>query len=212
MTPRNTGALLAAYYAGVVAFKTSQAETDSLLWLCHACLALGALALLLRMERLVRATAVCLIVPTLIWWLDAASLLIGGRLLVGAINPPTSAAEWLATSHHFFLAPLLLVVLPRIAPDRGETRLASVIVSLLIAGAFFAAPRHLNINWAHSVLPGVDLPAVHAWNAMAPIFRIPLTIVGALALIVVPGSVVLGALDRLKREAPLRTPRPAATR
>ncbi len=208
---RLIGAALAAFYLGVAALKFHSGEAHTLLWLCHTALALAAIALLLGRDALARAVLICMIVPTLVWWLDAGALVWTGRLLIGAIDPPETKLQALATSHHLFLAPLLIAILPRRTPDRSEILLAASIYALLILSAYFAAPPGANVNWSHAVLPGVDHPMVHAWNARAPIVRVPLTILGAFALFVAPGVVALRALPQCK-PSPVTPHRRAATR
>lgn len=213
MTPRARpiGAALFFFYAALASTKAASGEPQALLWLCHTCLLLSALALLTDRPALARAAFLCVALPTLVWWLDAGFLLATGRLLVGAIDPPQTPWQWVTTSHHLYLAPLLLVVLRDEPPTGAEPALACLVIALLIGAAFLATPRDMNINWSTAVLPGVDLPAVHAWNALPPITRLPLTALAGCALIVAPGAVALRAIAAPGADHPTGSPR-AATR
>ncbi len=208
---RAAGLALLTFYALLAAYKTSLGEGVSLLWLCHACLLLGAIALCLGLPRLRDAAHILMTTPTIVWIGECLWLAGTGRPLIGAIDPPHSALAWVMTSHHFFLLPVLVWAS---RADRetgarsrwGGAALAAVIlVGLLLVGRWLV-PAPLNMNWSHAAAPAIDHPAVHAFNAAAPVAHFLLVLSAGIALVVAPGACVHAWLVRGAPWATWHTP------
>lgn len=185
--------MLLANCAVVVTIKCAQGRTPELLWLSHLTLALTALSLLTGRARLARIALTAIAVPHLLWLGDAAWLFVAGRspLHITAYLANATPADWAATAHHFYLLPLLgLILYRRGGWDRCDALGAWALISIAFAlGRALSSPAE-NVNYAHGLLGTIRNPALDWLNTAPPIAYA----IGYLAItaifVVLPGSVI----------------------
>lgn len=193
------GLLLLAHFAVVVTIKCTQGRSPELLWLSHLTLGLSALAILTGRARLARIALAAIAVPHLLWLGDAAMLLATGRspLNITAYLAHATPAEWAATTHHFYLLPLLGLILHRRGGwDRVDALGAWALVTIAFTlGRTLSTPAQ-NVNYAHGLLGSLRHPAIDWINTAPPttfaIFYLAITAL----IVVIPGSAIAYASTR----------------
>ncbi|MEL7472237.1 MAG: type II secretion system protein [Planctomycetota bacterium] len=209
---RAVGVVMLAHVVGLAALKLARGLEGEMLWISHVALALGGLALIVRSTRLAAMAFVGVAALHTLWLLDAAMGVATGRFPLGLTAYLLEADAWtlLGTSHHLYLTPMLAVWLRgrRVEPGRAAFH-AAALFALLALACRLLLPAHLNVDFAHALLPQAD-SAVLAWvNALAaPAFLAVLTL-GAATLFFLPGALVLARLGHVAprqrvRRAPIR--------
>ncbi len=209
------GLVMLAHVAFLAALKTSREIEGEMLWVSHASLALGGVALLLGSVRLVRIAFASVFVLHAIWLVDCVAGLATGSFPFG-LTEYVASADWqtlAGTSHHVYLVPLLWVFLRR-APAQPRVTTASVVlcalvfVGLLTLAGRWLVPMRLNVNLAHALMPESTASAFIWFNALPA----PAYLVVHLAF-VLTGALIPGALIAPRNgTAPMRTTSTHSTR
>lgn len=205
------GSLLLVHFVGLVVLKSSRGLGFELLWISHASLLLGGVAMLIGSARLVAAAFASIAVLHAIWIFDAACGVLLGRFPLGLTTYLLSAdaAVLAATSHHLYLVPVLGLWLARRGPGCDEpgilgcAALSSAMFVILTLACRLLTPAPPNINFSHAVAPGSEIAVLRWFNRQSGAVYLPIhgacTIVAAIA----PGAVLACRLRRLGGRSPL---------
>lgn len=132
---------------------------EQVLWLSHIATLTGGIGAFLRNRFLISLALVACIGHHLFWLFDIISWLITGNFAVGvtAYLQNASLGTWLQTSNHFFVAPMLLIlVIHQGAISKYIWIWASALfVSLITIGLIFFSPAS-NLNCAYHPWPGLQ--------------------------------------------------------
>jgi len=106
------GAVLLVHFAAVCAVKVAKGRPEEILWMSHVGLLLAGLGLVGRSALLVCTALLCILLLHALWVFDCVSWWIGGSFPLGITGYLEEADTWvwLGTAHHFYLAPLLVVL------------------------------------------------------------------------------------------------------
>ncbi len=151
---RYVGWFLLAHFALVCGVKIAAGRAGDIAWMSHVGLLMAALGLLGRSSLLIAAALINVLALHGLWLADCLTWLATGRFPLGITNylPHADAWTWLSTLHHFYLAPLLLVVTYRTGERRPEALLLAIAVYLALTLFSHAAlPVAANINYAFRV-------------------------------------------------------------
>lgn len=158
------------FVVGVVNF-VRHAPAD-VFWLSHSCLLLGAMGLLFRSPVLVTTALTLVGIPHLVWIVDSTAGLALGWFPLGVTEYIMTADPWtrVATSHHFYLVPLLFVVAWRYGEwPRATLPIACAILLALTAAARVASTPQHNVNYMFRVEAVESHPFVAWVNALGTV-------------------------------------------
>lgn len=145
---------LLVHFCVVVFIKFKIGHPSDILWMSHVGLLTAAIGFLSAKPVLVTAAFIELLVLHSLWLYDCIAWMIGGHFPMGIATYLTSADAlvWIATAHHFFLLPILLVAVMRRPTNPVEALLVAVGTYLLVTCACRAitTPGD-NINYAFGV-------------------------------------------------------------
>lgn len=199
-TGRWIGAVLLAQFVLVGLIKHHQGVTVEVLWMSHAGLLLGALGFLRGSLILIGTALVGTLLLHSVWLFDCLAWVATGRfpLNVTAYLATAPALSWVATSHHFYLVPLLAVTViraGRLPPESLPGAIALYFV-LTIAGRALASPA-LNVNFAYGVLSNIRMSWLDALNLLpGPAYLLILNL-GVTALFFLPAFLGVRLVIRL---------------
>lgn len=155
------GVLLLAQFAAVCIIKIHLEVAHEILWMSHVGLLLAGLGLAARSSVLIATSFTCVLVLHGIWLMDCVAWLISRRHPLGVTNYLDEATPlaWLATLHHFYLAPVLLVAVRRLRTWPAEALLAAAALYLVLTviSRGWLSPA-ANVNYAFGVLTSLDSP------------------------------------------------------
>ena len=160
------GAVLLGHFAVVCAIKAATGATGQIVWLSHFGLLIAGVGLIVRSPMLIAVAFVDVLVLHGIWLVDCICGLAGGTHPLGVTSYLNHADiwDWIATAHHFYLAPLLIVLIHRQRSFPVEALPAAVAVYLILTvisrGVLSPAD---NINYAWGVPVAEYLPLI-AWG------------------------------------------------
>lgn len=164
------GAALLVHFAYVVGvINLLRQAPGEILWLCHVSLFLAGLGLVTQSLRLVTIACTAVALPHTFWIIDSLSGLLFGWFPLGATAYILTADTWtrIATAHHFYLAPLLLVIVWRHGSfSRAALPAASLLFLLLSITCRAAVSPALNVNDAFFAVPAADHPFVTWVNSL----------------------------------------------
>lgn len=187
------GLLMAMHFAIICIIKTQLGLADEIWWMSHIALAIGATGLMLRRPTLTATALCCVLVPHALWLFDAACGLLIGHFPFGitAYLVDATGSMWIATAHHFYLAPVLYISLLRERANSDAALLLAMVLTLIaLTVSRFGLPAAFNVNQAHQAVPAWsaqlirwtdDLPAVpfivgvFAWTIIA--FLLPAALI-----------------------------------
>jgi len=106
------GAALLVHFAVVCAVKAAKGCPEEILWMSHVGLLLAGLGLVGRSTLLVCTALLCILLLHGLWVFDCVAWWMGGSfpLSITSYLEEADAWVWLGTAHHFYLAPLLVVL------------------------------------------------------------------------------------------------------
>ncbi|MGQ9649251.1 MAG: hypothetical protein ACUVXJ_04000 [Phycisphaerae bacterium] len=136
-----------------------------ILWLCHISLFLAGRGLVTQSLRLVAIACTAVALPHTFWLIDSLSGLLLGWFPLGATAYILTADTWtrIVTAHHFYLAPLLWVIVWRHGSfSRVALPAVSLLCLLLSMTCRVAVSPALSVNYAFFAVPVADHPFV-AW-------------------------------------------------
>lgn len=157
---RVLGGALLGHYIFVVGLKLSRGRPEDLLWMSHVALLLAALGLLTRRPRLLSTALTCVLLLHTMWLVDAAVGLTAGLFPLGIATylADADALTWIGTLHHFYLVPLLIVLVVRCRCfEPAVLAAASALFAVLSILSRCLTPPSVNVNSAFG-LPRWDLP------------------------------------------------------
>lgn len=184
------GAVMLLHFAVVFGVKVAFDISGEILWMSHVSLLLAGLGLLLQTPLLVTTALTTSFVLHSFWLIDALWWMAFGTFPMGITTYLETAGlwTWVATSHHFYLVPLLLIIVARLRKFPPETLLASVAVFLIltILSRFLDPARNINyafgvkttldsafLNWANRLPGGIYLPGLNAF--VSALMFVPVT-------------------------------------
>ncbi len=163
------GGFLLLNFLIVVLVKFQLGRTQELLWLSHIALVIAGVGFMLGKDLLVYTAVTSIFLPHLIWLFDFTCWLLWGSNPLGITTYLNDANKWIwiGTLHHFYLLPILTVLILR----NGKyplTTLPMVIATFLYLTLFSRMFSHaaFNINYAFKFLPGLDSPLLNWFNQL----------------------------------------------
>lgn len=202
------GLLMLLHFAYAAWVKHQTGMTAELMWWSYVSLALGSLGLMVRSVSLLAVVFAGLLVPHGIWLIDAISGMTTGTypLRTAGYLAHATTAQWIATAHHFYMLPVIGLLMPllarRVHPQRLPTGKSLVIscmaimIGLTVVSRIMLPPV-LNVNFAFAVFPRMDEPMVHAINSLAMVPYLFVLNLLWLAMVVVPGRMITLTMIRL---------------
>ena len=164
------GLFLLADFLMVCTVKVEQDIAGDIWWMSHVCLLGAAMGFLRRSILLICTALICVFVPHLLWLVDCVVWLSTGRFLLGVTDYLDGAEPgvWVATAHHFYLVPLLLITVlcRRRCPRASFPAAVALFLSLSLVSRGFMAPAN-NVNFAFRVDTGLD------WVLLGWVNRLP---------------------------------------
>lgn len=206
------GALVSLHFLLVCAIKMQKGIGEDVCWLSHVALALTGAGLLTGSARFLSAALIGVLIPHSVWLFDCLGGLLFGRFPLGitAYLDGADAWTWVATAHHFYLIPVLSIVLARSRcfSSEGLPLVLALFAVLSLASRFVLAEAR-NVNSAFAMVPSVDLPIVHWVNDLSTLpFLVFLNAWMGLVMMW-PATLLLKRWSPQDRDAaPLRTRKP----
>lgn len=176
-TRRRVGALLLAHFALVSLIKISTGVACEILWMSHVGLLLAGLGLVLDKPLLVATALLDVLVLHGLWLVDCFGWAFTGDFPLGITTYLRTADTlgWIATAHHFYLVPLLLLFVRPPAVRTPEALLSAIAVYLLLTVVSRAVlPPARNVNFAFGVSFGPEVPLVTWGNRQTGAIYLPL--------------------------------------
>ena len=190
------------HFACIAIIKTSLGSNEDIWWLSHVALALAGVGYLLQSRRLIHASLIAIFLPHLMWLFDFA---VGYATNSFPLRITTYLADatyfqWMATLHHFYLLPILLLTwsidrkrgrLNRVGVSLESLILAIVLFALLTIVSRFGLLPGSNVNSAFALLPSVSTPWVRATDQLGTTSYLLLLNVIATMLFFLPAYILL---------------------
>ncbi|MCP4249758.1 MAG: hypothetical protein GY778_22170 [bacterium] len=213
---RAIGLFLLADFAVVCGIKIALGISGEILWMSHMALLLAGLGLAFRSTLAVTTALTAALVLHGIWLFDWACWQISGGFPLGVTNYLADATPWvwIATAHHFYLTPLLVLFIIRHRQYPREALLAAIALFLALTSISrgWLSPTD-NINFAFGLSVDLDHPFVHWANRVpGPVYMLGLNLFVALVMLG-PTALLLARLTRPPSPSPgkARNPRTAPT-
>jgi hypothetical protein len=146
---------------------------------------------------MVGVSLTCILMPHAIWLLDCVSRLLVGvnSLGITVYLERADAWGWLATAHHFYLAPLLVIVFVRHGTYTAATLPAAVMLcAMLTVASRVMLPASENVNYAFRLLPSVDQPLLNVVNTLDPIPYLAILNGAVIVTMLLPTAAILKRL------------------
>jgi len=204
-TCRAIGALLLLHFAAVCIVKTAQLIPADVWWMSHIALALAGIGLLLASRLLIGAALTAVALPHVVWLLDFLVAQMTGVPLLGITQYLDDAGwqTWLATAHHFYLVPLLLLIACR-HRYRWESLLLAIVLAVIATLISRAAlPEARNVNWAFATMPDANVAVLEHLNRLPAASYLAILLIGQVLFIMLPTALLLRRLTR-NRESSFR--------
>ncbi|MBI2176487.1 hypothetical protein HYU40_04055 [Candidatus Woesearchaeota archaeon] len=153
------GALLLLHWVALLIDRLTGKFLYNLLWMSHIGLLLAAVGFLRRNNLLLSAALISVFLGHGLWIYDFAMLMVTGASPLDYSIRPAGLLQVPLTSHHLYLAPLLLLALWRqrkISP-KGWMVASAVFAFASTASFLFVSPE-FNVNCIHS--PCEELPRI----------------------------------------------------
>jgi hypothetical protein len=135
----------------------------------HIGLLLAGAGFMLRSALAITTALTCILMLHGIWLTDAVTWMVCGALPIGVATylPEAGFCDWVATAHHFYLAPVLLILMARARVWPEESLPAAVVVYLALTVLSRAAiVPAANVNYAFGVRTALDHPWVDIANQL----------------------------------------------
>lgn len=161
------GVALLLHFAVVCAIKFYSGQSEEVWWMSHIGLLLAGVGLVARSALLVETALIAILIPHGLWLFDCLTWMVFGTFPIGVTHYLVEANvwTWIATAHHFYLVPLLVLIVLRHGVCQVVALTAAIAVYLFLTVISRAAlsPAN-NVNWAYGVRTGLDHPLVDAIN------------------------------------------------
>ena len=188
------GAAMLAHVGFLVAIKLGQGLNHELWWLSHIGLAVAAGGLLLRSHALRNAALIALLWPHGIWLFDSAIGLLTQRFPLGLTGylATADATTWIATAHHFYLLPVLVLLFARERRFSWDSLvIAAALLIVLTVSSRAALPATMNINMSHRLLANVEAPLIRWTDTLSGSAYLALINTWVILLFFLPAAMVL---------------------
>lgn len=155
-------ALFLTQFFVVCAVKITKGIAPEILWTSHVSLLLATIGIAIRNPLLITTAFASICVLHFLWLVDFVAGFTTGTFPLAATVYLEQAdlQTWLATLHHFYLAPILVWVIfkTRRCPIEAIP-LACAVFVFITAICHAATPPHLNVNYTY----GINNPFEQAW-------------------------------------------------
>lgn len=185
--------------------KVLDSANEEILWLCHVTLDIAAAGMLVRSHRLLTLALTCALVPQGLWIIDFVCGVTTGRHPLGFTTFLRDAdlLMWVLMSHHFYLTPVLGVMVLRrpVLHDARILGLAIVLAIGLTTACRLTMPPERNVNASHVVPSFADdlgLTWINGLDTRSYLLILNGAIIGAILL---PASILLRVT--VQRKTPL---------
>lgn len=202
------GSLLLIHFAIVCAIKTSQGFQADVFWMSHVALALAGAGFLLNSRLFIGAALTSVGVSHLLWLFDFCIAQCTGSnpMLITQYLHGADMHTWIATTHHFYLLPLLLLALRHFGKYKLDCfwlAVALTVVATVLSRAML--PESRNVNWAFAIMPGSSLRVLHWANAQPAAFYLCIVLAWQIIIHLLPTAVLLRLATRNWPEEALNT-------
>jgi len=165
-----------------------------MVWISHVSLLVAGLGLVLNSTLLVAAALTAVGVLHGLWLIDSLSGLLFGWFPLGGTRYLLVADPWTraATAHHFYLAPLLFVILwrHRAYPWTAWPLASGLFLVLSLLSRASGSPA-LNVNWAFRVGAVEDWWLVVAINSLSTVSYLVVLNAGAAVVLFLPVALLM---------------------
>ncbi len=153
------GVLLLADFLIVCAIKVGKDIAGDIWWMSHMGLLIAAAGFLHRSVLLIGTALISVFVLHSLWLVDCVVWLLTGHFVLGVTHYLDGAGlgVWVATAHHFYLVPLLLISVLgcRRCPRASFPAAVALFLTLSLISRGFLAPAN-NVNFAFHVDTSLD--------------------------------------------------------
>ncbi len=193
------GALLLTHFVIVCAIKSAQGIPGDVLWMSHVALAFAGAGLLLGSRLFTGAALTAIAVSHSLWLIDFFAALFTGNnpLQITHYLHGSDKLTWIATAHHLYLLPLLIVIVLRSA--RYQFASLGLAAALIVATTLLscaALPEALNVNFAFATLPGVDIAPLRWLHSLPTAGYLAVQLGWQIIVFMAPVALVLRFLTR----------------
>lgn len=190
---RGLGALMLAHLAAIAVHKTALGTPEDVWWMCHVMLGIGGAGFVLRSPALLATALTATLIPQLFWLVDCCIGLLTGTFPLNLTNHVAnlSTLEWILTSFHFYMLPVLFAGVIRFGRFPASTVPLTLTLYAVLTIVGRLLPAGANVNSAHHIWTHVDLALFHWVNALpAAGYLIALNLWMAL-VIFLPASIII---------------------
>jgi len=221
VTPRRTtlaerfditiGVMMLVHLAAIAANKIALAAPEDVWWMCHVMLGVGGAGFILRSPLLLAAALTATLIPQLFWLVDCCIGLISGSfpLRLTSHVADFAAIEWVLTSFHLYMLPVLFIGVIRHGRYPAATLPLTCGVYAVLTVVGRALPPESNVNSSYHILTDADVALFHWASALPPAgYLLALNLWMAL-VIFLPAAIIIRQCvreaPRLVMSAPART-------
>ena len=153
------GLLLLADFAIVCSIKSAYDSGSEIWWMSHVGLLIAGLGFVGRSSMLLSTALISIFVLHSLWLVDCLVWLVADQFVLGVTTYLQDArlGVWVATAHHFYLVPLLLISVldSRRCPRASFPAAVALFIFLSLISRAFLAPAD-NVNFAFRVDTSLD--------------------------------------------------------
>ena len=196
---RSLGFALLLQFTFLCVCKWAQGTPEQIWWVSHVSLLTTAAGLIGRRPWLVSAALTNVLLLHLLWLVDLGTWLLIGDFPFQVTTHMANASEatWVATAHHFYLTPALLLLFLREPQYRLESfLLACSIFLLLTLFCCLSLPQPANINCAFCVPAGITLCGADWLNSVPRTYYLTALNLAVGVFVFVPTAILLTAIAR----------------
>ncbi|MFG0257471.1 MAG: hypothetical protein ACF8GE_06185 [Phycisphaerales bacterium JB043] len=195
--------LCLAHFVGLAMLKHSLEREAEMLWVSNVSLVFVGVALVLSLPLLSKIALTLIGVPHTLWVADAAfGVLLGFHPLgMVAYLSHVDYLQILATSHHLYLLPMLLLIHHRFRSlDRVSLLSALACYMYLVLVCRVATDPQLNVNWVFVPFPSFTQEWIRGLDALQPALMLS-ALVGVVALIAMIPVTLVSQLAQRRNQA-----------
>ena len=165
------GLLLLADFAIVCSIKSAYDSGSEIWWMSHVGLLIAGLGFVGRSSMLISTALISIFVLHSLWLVDCLVWLVTDQFVLGVTTYLQDArlGVWVATAHHFYLVPLLLISVldSRRCPRASFPAAVALFIFLSLISRAFLAPAD-NVNFAFRVDTSLDWTFLYWINHLPP--------------------------------------------
>ena len=168
---RWVGLLLLVDFAIVCTINFAYDKGSEIWWMSHVGLLIAGLGFVGRSAMLISTALISIFVLHSLWLVDCVVWLVTDQFVLGVTTYLQDArlGVWVATAHHFYLVPLLLISVlhSRRGPRASFPAAVALFIFLSLISRAFLAPAD-NVNFAFRVDTRLDWTFLHWINHLPP--------------------------------------------